>query len=196
MRVSKRWIGLGLVVGIAACQEANGPAGNEAKTAPGLAVDASGSVGAVPSATGGGYYSLAGLRVQFALSAIQSPGGTAQGEFHHQVDEGGGVTIDFHGSVTCLAVDPINHRAWIGGVITQNASTDPGYQGDIQQPGRDIWFRVLDGGDGAGTGRTTFTGFQGSAGIQTSAEYCSARPWPAGNARTWPVVDGTITVRP
>ena len=59
--------------------------------------------------------------------------------------------------------------------------------------GRDIRFRVLDepGGD-----RSTFVGFEGSAGFMTSAEYCAGQPWPAGNARTWPVVSGGITVSP
>jgi len=146
------------------------------------------------AATGGGHYALPGLEVQFAFSAVLHGDGRATGQFHHK--EGGGLFIDLSGEVTCLAVDPLNHRAWIGGVITKNTSTDPDLLTDIQQPGHDIWFRVLDAGEGASAiDRTTFTGFEGSGGIQTSAQYCAARLWPADNARTWPVT-GNVSVRP
>jgi hypothetical protein len=150
-----------------------------------------------PSAgiTGGGQYSLAGLPGKFSVSAIQHPDGATTGEFRQFVDEGGGVVVDFHASVTCMAVDPVNHRGWVGGIITENRSTDPGFLTPIQQPGRDIWFRVLDGGNGEGD-RLTFTGFQGSAGFLTSAAYCAGQPWPAGNARTWAVTAGNIDIRP
>jgi hypothetical protein len=148
------------------------------------------------AASGGGHYSLFGLDVQFGFTTVSLPDGRASGRFHVTADEGGGLLIDFSAHVTCLAVDPVNHRAWIGGVITKNASTDPDLLTDIQQPGHDIWFRVLDAGEGASaTDRTTFTGFEGSAGIQTSAQYCAARLWPADNARTWPVT-GNVSVRP
>jgi hypothetical protein len=144
--------------------------------------------------TGGGHYSLAGLNGQFSVSAVLHADGSVSGQFHHFLDEGGGITVDVNGSVTCLAIDPIEHRGWIGGIVTSNRSTDPDFQTDIQQPGRDIWFRVLDGGQSGHPDRTTFTGFAGSAGIPTSADYCAIRPWPADNARTWPVTEGQVTV--
>ena len=153
------------------------------------------NIGQSAGITGGGQYSLSGLPAKFSVSAIRHPDGAATGEFRQFLDEGGGVVVDFHASVTCMAVDPVNHRGWIAGVITENRSTDPDFLTPIQQPGQDIWFRVLDGGDGGGD-RLTFTGFQGSAGIQTSAEYCETQPWPADNARTWPVTAGNISVRP
>jgi hypothetical protein len=153
-------------------------------------------VGGPVSATGGGHYDLGGLTVQFAFSAVQQPNGSVAGQFHHYANEGGGLVIDFYGAVTCVTEDPVNHHAWIGGIVTQNNSTDPDFQGDINQPGRDIWFRVLDAGEGAGAiDRTTFTGFQGSGGFLTSADYCAGQPWPAGDARTWPVT-GNVSVRP
>jgi hypothetical protein len=95
-------------------------------------------------------------------------------------------------------VDAVNRRAWIGGVITKNLSEHPSFQAPRNEPGRDIWFRVLDSGEGAGADpdRTTFVGFEGDAGIITSAEYCAVQPWPDGNARTWPVTAGNIQVRP
>ena len=148
-------------------------------------------------ASGGGYYDLAGLPVQFAFTATTHPNASVSGQFHVFADEGGGLTIDVSADVICMSEDPINHRAWIGALVSRNRSTDPDFQTDINQPGDDVWFRVLDGGAGAGTtDRTTFIGFRGAAGIQTSPEYCAARLWPAGNARTWPVTSGNISVRP
>ena len=157
------------------------------------AISAPGNLGA----SGGGHYDIAGLPVQFAFTATVNPLGAAAGEFHIFADEGGGLTIDVSGVVVCMTQDPLNHRAWIGARVTRNGSTDPDFQTDINQPGDDVWFRVLDGGEGAGAvDRSTFTGFKGAAGIQTSPEYCAARLWPDNNARTWPVTSGNISVRP
>jgi hypothetical protein len=192
-----RWtLGL-LVVGSAACRDAAAPR-PAASLATRLAFDqaAPGDDGLIRAA-GRGVYWLAGLDVQFAFEALQPPGEAARGRFHQRLDEGGGLVIDFDAQVTCLAVDAVNHRAWIAGVVTANASTDPDYLTDINQPGRDVWFRVLDAGEAPGAiDRSTFLGFKGAAGIQTSPEYCAARLWAPGNARTWPVTSGDITVRP
>ncbi len=43
--------------------------------------------------------------------------------------------------------------------------------------------------------RSTFVGFEGNAGIITSAEYCEEQIWPAGDERTNPVTEGDIQVR-
>ena len=153
--------------------------------------------GVTAQASGGGHYDFIpiGGPAQFSFTAVAHADGSASGEFHHTavVD---GLTIDFHAAVTCMAVDLDHGRAWIGGVVTQNDSTDPDFQQDIHQPGQDIWFRVLDSGEGsnAPADRTTFTGFKGGGGIQTSAQYCAARIWPDGNARTWEVT-GNVQVR-
>lgn len=151
-------------------------------------------------ASGGGYYDINGLRVQFAFSAVQTPSGKANGQFHVYADEGDGLTVDLAGEVICMSQDPVNHRAWIGAVVTRNNSTDPTLQTDIHEVGDDVWFRVVDGGEGANTDaagdRTSFTGFKGAAGIQTSQEYCNVRLWAPDNARTWPVTQGNISVRP
>ena len=149
-------------------------------------------------ATGGGYYDLAGLPVQFAFSSVQSPQGKAAGQFHIYADEGDGLTVDVAGEVICMTEDAVNHRAWIGALVTRNSSTDPAFQTEIHEVGDDVWFRVVDYGEGSSTipDRTSFTGFKGAAGIQTSPEYCAARIWPDGDARTWPVTAGTISVRP
>jgi hypothetical protein len=145
--------------------------------------------------TGGGHYFITtlGLEMQFGFSAILNQDGGASGSFHHQgtLD---GLAIAFHGSVTCVSFDPDNHRAWIGGVITANRSEHPSFLTTVHEVGHDIWFRVLDTGPGqAGDtpDRTTFVGFEGV--IASSQEYCDTMPWPADNARTWPVA-GNLTV--
>ncbi|HEV8264746.1 MAG TPA: hypothetical protein VGQ06_07330 [Gemmatimonadales bacterium] len=150
--------------------------------------------GDLGSASGKGHYDILGLDVQFEFAAEQrNRNESADGEFRVYADEGGGLIVDFTARVTCLAIDAVNHRAWIGGKVTSNQSTDPDLTTKIHQRGDDIWFRVLDEGD---ADRSTFIGFEGAAGFKTSADYCVGRPWPAENARTWPVVQGGLTVRP
>ena len=158
----------------------------------------------------GGVYAVATLRggsefgeewhlsIQFAVSGRQIDADeSADGTFHHRT-ELFGEAIDFHGVLTCLAIDAAEGRAWVGGVVTQNFSErEPFASGEIYQPGRDIWFRVLDNGQPSeGIDRTTFTGVAGGAGFITSKDYCDARPWPDDNARTNAVTTGNIKVMP
>jgi len=149
----------------------------------------------ITAAVGAGQYLLQG-DVQFAFVAIQFGRGGAIGHFRHRTEDETG-TIDFTGEVTCLAVDPVNHRAWIGGVITDNRSTSPAFNTQpIHQVGHDIWFRVLDNEHGRDEpDRSTFVGFE-SAAIPSSEAYCNMRIWPDGNARTWPVTSGNLIVHP
>lgn len=157
-----------------------------------------GSAGVAVATSGGGHYLVGGaIEVGFSFGAQQKLDGTATGWFRHST-ELGGLPIEFFGTVTCVAIDEANGRAWIGGVITQNNSEFPSFTDDVHQPGREIWFRVLDSGEGAAAeaDRSTFVGFEGSAGIITSQEYCDLRIWPDENARTSPVVSGNIQVRP
>lgn len=156
-----------------------------------------GNRGVVASTTGGGHYLIGGsLDVSFSLSAKQKADGSANGRFRQSVilaDQ----LIEFHGRVTCVTVDSVNHRAWIGGVVTKNNSEHSSFTLDIHQPGRDVWFRVLDSGEGNGDpDRSTFLGFEGGGGIITSQEYCDAAIWPDDNERTSPVTQGNIQVRP
>lgn len=172
------------ILGVAACQDRT-PLGIQAAAVP-----------APLGASGGGYYDILGLRVQFAFTAAQTPLGGAAGEFHIYAEEGG-LTVDVAGTVICMTQDPVNHRAWIGALVTRNTSTDPAFQTEIHEVGDDVWFRVLDAGEGGGAqDRTSFTGFKGAAGLDTSPQYCAARIWPDDNARTWPVTEGNISVRP
>ena len=150
----------------------------------------------VLAAAGGGHYLLQeAFDVQFSFAAIQLGDGRVFGSFRHRTEDETG-TIDFEGDVTCLAVDSVNRRAWIGGVITTNRSTSPNFNTAPQhQVGHDIWFRVLDTEPGdLEPDRSTFVGFEGV--IPTSEAYCRDRIWPEGNARTWPVTSGGLIAHP
>jgi hypothetical protein len=192
----RSWCLTFLLAGGLAC---DGAATTEIATASrGDASFAAGGNGVALAATGGGHYLLQNaFDVQFAFSAAQKADGKAMGRFHQKL-AAEGVVIDFSGEVTCMAVDPVNHRAWIGGVITANRSTDPGFTGEIFQPGHDVWFRVVDYGEGGKAtqpDRTTFLGFENNPDIKTSEQYCQVKIWPADDARTWPVTAGNIQVK-
>jgi hypothetical protein len=149
---------------------------------------------------GAGHYLLQQtFDVEFAFAAIQFKNGPAFGHFRHRTEDETG-TIDFTGAVTCLAVDWVNRRAWIGGVITANSSTAPAFSTlAIHEEGHDIWFRVLDNGHGGiEPDRSTFVGFESEM-IPTSEAYCAMRIWPdipTVNARTWPVTSGNLLIHP
>jgi hypothetical protein len=131
--------------------------------------------------TGGGQFVHPDFgTVAFAFTAIRHADGSVSGTFQqNQFDVG----ATYKGKVTCFAVDPVNHRAWIAGDLTFSNDPSP-----ITEVGDDAWFRVLDTGDNAAEpDRSTFLGFEGGAGIITSEEYCAVKLWADGNARTWPV---------
>jgi hypothetical protein len=153
------------------------------------------------ASAGGGRYTVVSAdgslaEMLFGYGAFAKTAGSTRARgslFHTGTFQGS--TIDFIGEVTCLAVDPVNHRAWIGGVIVKNNSTHPTYRDSVwAQPGHDIWFRVLDA-DHGGSGpqdRTTFVGFEGA--IPSSEAYCRDRIWPEDNARTWAITGNVIAL--
>ena len=148
------------------------------------------------ASTGSGTYLLLGTTpTSFDYAAIALPNGGAAGELSVSTVFQGSV-IEFDGDVTCVTVDPVNHRAWIGGVITANRSTHPSYTTARTQVGHDIWFRVVDYGEGsaAQADRSTFVGFEGDLDIPDSAAYCALQPWSAADARTWAVTEGNLQV--
>ncbi len=192
---------LSLTLVLYGCDSADGPAPVSADL-PAL------SKGAHPvQTTGGGQYALTLLGETFpgtiTFSAMQSGSESAKGRFRVTLDLGDGIpgvleggTLDFKGEVTCVSDDVANGRAWIGGIVTQNRSTQPFYRdAETTQVGKDIWFRVLDVGEGTDLpDRTTTAGFEGDGGIITSQEYCDAQIWPDGNARTHPITQGNVQV--
>jgi hypothetical protein len=190
------WYGaLAVAFLVAGCDSADPPTG------PAVLASVNAHARRSPAVTGGGAYDLAlagpnlGL-AKFDYDVLGSPDGAASGSFRQsrKVD---GYLVDFTGEATCVAIDPVNHRAWVGGVITRNRSTHPNFQDPaLFSRGKDIWFRTVDYGAGHDSppDRSTTFGFIGSAGIGTSAEYCAARIWAPEDARTWPVVRGNIRV--
>jgi hypothetical protein len=181
------------VVTAVGCQ---GPTGTEPSATAGSRLSTTGTNGVVLNSTGGGHYFLQNaFDVQFAYTARQRADGTVQGEFHESLLLDG-ETVAFRGDVICMAVDPVSHHAWIGAVITENTSTHPAFQEWYHQPGEDVWFRVVDYGEGsdAPPDRKTFLGFENTPGIPTSEVYCQLQIWPADDARTWPVTEGNIQV--
>jgi len=183
--------------GIAACES---PTDTAPHMAPGESASLQNDRGIIAAASGDGAAELpTGFgNVAFSFGANQHFVNGGLGTFH-QSRTRNGLLIDFTGRVTCVTVDAVNHRAWVGGVVTENNSTDPNFQTAIHQVGRDVWFRVVDNGEGANAtaaDRTTVFGFTGAAGFQTSAAYCAGKPWLAADANTFPLVDGNIQVRP
>jgi hypothetical protein len=145
------------------------------------------------AATGGGHFLFSGfLDVQFGFSAVARADSTAQGSFHQSYTLNG-LTTSYWGTVTCMSVDMVHHRAWVGGVLTKVESDDPA----ARQVGEDVWFRVVDYNDDDPeqdpADRSTVFGFTPL--FESSEAYCAGRPWPADDARTWPVIAGNISVR-
>ncbi len=189
----RRTASLVAALGIVACQAPVDPVSTETAdlSLSELSTTAGGSV--VAATAGHGTYLLSGeLEIAFDWNVFMGADGRATGAFHQSLLLDG-LLVSFDGKLTCLAVDPVNHRAWVGGVVTRNDSEHPDFLTDLNEPGDDVWFRVLDE---PGNDRSTFMGFEGAAGIITSAEYCVARIWPDNNDRTHPVIDGSISVRP
>jgi hypothetical protein len=172
-----------IALAVLACAEpAEPPAGRNETPSPSLL-----AAGVEESVTGGGQFFHPDFgRVTLAFTATRNANGQVTGRWQqNQFDLG----VAYKGDVTCFAVDPVNHRAWIGGVITGSTDPDP-----LAAMGRDAWFRVLDLGEGPDPDRSTFLGFEGSAGIETSEEYCAVRLWAPDNARTWPLEHGNIVI--
>jgi hypothetical protein len=183
------------VVSITACQSpaTPGPFGLAGGSAGAGVVGA-----ATEGTTGGGKYLLLNtIDADFDFNAVATGRGGAEGHFFQSFVFQNEL-IEFRGRVTCVSVDPANGRAWIGGIVTVNNSTHAQFTTPRTQPGRDVWFRVLDTGEGGERppDRTTIFGFEGDRGIITSAEYCAAQLWVDNDAATHPVSHGNIQVRP
>jgi hypothetical protein len=137
--------------------------------------------------------------MSFQLVANLKPDGTANGHFRFSRESAAGLHA-FEGDVTCVTVDPnFPGRARIGGVVTANNSTAPSSLTENHEVGDDVWFRVLDDGNGgSAVDRSTTLGFKPTL-VNTSAEYC-ALPFADGPfwnpASIFPLEQGTIRVNP
>jgi hypothetical protein len=141
----------------------------------------------VASASGGSHltlhnvFGLTTLQVKtFTFDAKLRSDGTADGHWHYK-DVEDGVKWDVEGPVTCATI--VGNHAWIGGTIKH--SSDPSYTG------LDMWFQVIDNGEGhnAPPDITTLIGV-GAAG--RAQAYCDAAAPPRF---PWPIDHGNIEVR-
>jgi len=196
MRVTRSYLGVTVFVGLVACSEQHEPT-----TPLRLPLSANVSQGVEVSVTGGGIvdFSSAGVgNGYFSFNAIRKADGTVHGHFH-QRRERNGLVIEFSGDVTCVTVDAVLMRARIGGVVTENNSTDPAFLTTNHEVGDDVWFRVSDGGEGNGAvDASTTYGFKPTL-VNTSAEYCAlpftGLPW-WNPASIFPLIAGNIQIRP
>ena len=197
MPISRPIRGCTVVLILAACSSGQEP------SAPILSVtaDLNNGVGVVIDVSGAGAVDLSAggaTEAEFQFVAHRRADGTAWGHFFQRRSRPTG-TVDFAGVVTCVTTDPnFPGRARIGGVVTENNSTDPAFRTENHEVGDDVWFRVEDGGDGVNADdRSTTYGFKPTL-VNTSAEYC-ALPFtglPAWNpASIFPLARGTIRVK-
>lgn len=158
--------------------------------------------GGTARASGGGHLFgqfFFGVPVQFAFTAIQRDPitGDADGHYHFSSTVNG-QTIEIHGRITCMTVDPENPgRAWMGGVITTNESEHPLYTGPTSQVGRDSWFRVVDYGEGANVSqadRASFVFVEPTGGFSSARDFCDARLWFPEDRITNPLLSGNVQV--
>lgn len=189
-----RFSALAPMLALAAC-EASSPT-----TAATLKVQSDGN-GVVIHAQGDGTVNLSSggaTDAVFQFVAHRKADGKVTGHWR-QSRLRGALLVEFAGDVTCVTTDPaFPGRARIGGVITENNSTDPAFLTVNHEVGDDAWFRVQDGEDAAGAvDASTTIGFKPTL-VNTSAEYC-ALPFtglPAWNpASIFPLRHGTIGVK-
>lgn len=195
MRRGTALFGIIAVFTAGACDSPSEPAPNSAirlNNGNGVEISASGSGQVDLTSANSGY-------ADFSFTAKVKNDGSVKGTFRQSRVRANGLLVDFSGEVTCLTVDAALGRARIGGVITENNSTDPAFMTMNHQVGDDVWFRVQDSGEGNGAvDASTTYGFAPTL-VTTSAQYC-ALPFtglPAWNpASIFPLHTGNIQVRP
>lgn len=182
---------LGVVTACEAPLATNEVALSVGNTGNGVVIHAMGA-GVVDLSSGGG------TDADFEFVAHRRADGTVTGHWR-QSRMRGDFLVEFAGTVTCVTTDPaFPGRARIGGVVTENNSTDPAFLTINHEVGDDAWFRVQDGEDASGAvDASTTIGFKPTL-VDTSEQYC-ALPFtglPAWNpASIFPLRRGTIGVK-
>ena len=162
-----RWKGALLLGVAAACAQPTAPAAGH--TDQRLTVAAAAG-GVSQSVAGGGQFVHPDFgTVTFAFTAQRLSDGRVVGRFQqHQPAFG----VTYKGDVTCFAVDAVNHRAWIGGVLTQSNDPDP-----VALAGKDAWFRVLDPEGGGSIGAPSWAS-RAAAASSPRRSTASRQIWP------------------
>ena len=122
----------------------------------------------------------------FSYSAIARADGTAAGEYQYHFR-----AADFfiHGTVTCASVS--GNAGWVGGLIDKVVSGDPADQALV---GTEIWWRVVDNGEGANDAADQTTSLLFAIpGLPITAESWCRNQDVRGVMR--PVLNGNIQVR-
>ncbi|HJU74000.1 MAG TPA: hypothetical protein VJ717_09645 [Gemmatimonadaceae bacterium] len=196
MRISCAQLAWAMPLALAACGSESGP------TAPHLPLSAvfnSGS-GVEIRVSGAGVvnFSLAGVpNGKFQFVAHARADGSAWGHFYQSRETAAGL-VEFSGEVICLTVDPaFPGRARIGGIVTENNSTNPLFLTVNHEVGAHVWFRVEDGGVGdPSLDKSTTYGFKPTL-VDTSPQYCAlpfdGLPWWNPNSII-PLLQGNIDV--
>jgi hypothetical protein len=196
MNVSRLTFALVLSFAVAGCSSIS------ETSAPDLPMDAvlNQGNGVVLHVQGAGYVDLSAAaagEAKFQFVAHKKADGSVSGHFRQERSSASG-TVDFNGVVTCLTIDPMfPGRARIGGRVTANNSTHPGFLTENHEVGDDVWFRVEDGSLTGGVDRSTTYGFKPTL-VETSEQYCAlpfdGLPW-WNPASTFPLAQGTIRVK-
>lgn len=121
------------------------------------------------------------ITVTFRFSVTEYASGKIEGWFEHSADLAAG-TIDIRAEVTCAVLDSSAQRAWVGGKVVRNGSTNPLYAG---APGADIWFSAAAPVAEIGNGAITMPVLRDKE-LGSASEFCSRKPWDS---------DGMLTVR-
>lgn len=108
------------------------------------------------------------LTFSFNISVYEDD--SVEGTFTYSTS-GNGVDID--AEVLCATLDHKSGRAWIGGTITRNDSTDPRYS---SAPGDEVWMRVLDRNLQKMPPMISEPLFR-TANVRGARNYCQRRPW-------------------
>lgn len=198
MQIARSTLTLLSFIAIVACAGDDGRTITQPRTATAIVNQGN---GVQYSVNGGGIVDFSAAAVgngYFSFNAVVKGDGRVEGRFH-QRRETGATVVDFSGIVTCLTVDAALGRARIGGMVTENRSTNPNFLTENHQVGDDVWFRVQDGGEGAdAVDASTSYGFKPTL-VNTSAEYCAlpftGLPW-WNPASTFPLLSGNIQIRP
>jgi len=199
MFILRSRLGPMLFLAFAACSSGSEPTAPLPTTPPTLNL----GNGVVITAMGAGVVDLtAGVGgpfdADFQFVAYRRADGTVTGLWRQSRMRAGGLA-DLAGFVTCVTTDPaFPGRARIGGVITENNSTDPAFLTENHEVGDDAWFRVQDGEDAAGAVDASTTIGVKPVLVNTSAEYCAlpfdGLPW-WNLGSIFPLRYGTIGVK-
>ena len=106
----------------------------------------------------------------FMLNATLYKDESVGGKFSYSASGDAG-TLDIEAEITCASLDNEAGRAWVGGKVTRNGSTDPRFAGATE-----VWMRALD--RNSQRIQPLVSGPLLAAGkIKTASDYCNKKPW-------------------